>query len=84
MKTVIRRANSALKRGDRKAFLLALRQGVTKSGGMSALSRRARLSRESLYRMLSAHGNPEIKSLSALLAAMGLTLCLIPRPKARR
>lgn len=76
MKTpnVVLAANAALKKGDRAAFLLALRRAVEENGGMSSLARAARLSRESLYRMLSERGNPEIKSLSAVLDAFGLRL----------
>ncbi len=39
-----------------------------------ALAERARLSRESPYRMLSRRRDPEIKSLLSLLHAMGLRL----------
>ena len=41
---------------------------------MSDLAKRARVRRESLYRMLSKNGNPELSSLAALLHAMGFCL----------
>ena len=43
---------------------------------MAAIAEKADLSRESLYRMLSKRGNPEIKSLLRLLRAMGLKLSI--------
>jgi probable addiction module antidote protein len=68
--------NAAIEEGDREVFLLALRNVAEAHGGMSALAGKAGLNRESLYRMLSKRGNPEIKSLSALLHAMGLRLAV--------
>lgn len=70
--------NAAIEEGDRALFLLALRNVAEANGGMSALAEKAQLSRESLYRMLSKRGNPEIKSLFALLNAMGLRLAVEP------
>jgi probable addiction module antidote protein len=70
--------NAAIEEGDRAVFLLALRNVAEANGGMAALSEKANLSRESLYRMLSKRGNPEIKSLLSLLHAMGLRLAVEP------
>ncbi len=70
--------NAALEEGDREVFLLALRNVAEAKGGMAALAEKAHLSRESLYRMLSERGNPEIKSLISLLHAMGLRLAVEP------
>ncbi len=75
--------NAALEEGDRAAFLLALRNVAEANGGMAVLAERAHLSRESLYRMLSSRGNPEIKSLLGLLHAMGLRLSVEPEPGSR-
>ena len=66
--------NAAMEEGDRAVFLLALRNVVEANGGMAAIAEKAHLSRESLYRMLSKRGNPEIKSLLGLLQAMGFKL----------
>jgi len=68
--------NAAIEDGDRAVFLLAVRNVADAHGGMGALAEKAGLNRESLYRMLSKRGNPEIKSLSALLRAMGLRLAV--------
>jgi probable addiction module antidote protein len=68
--------NAAIEEGDRAVFLLALRNVVEANGGMAAIAEKADLSRESLYRMLSWRGNPEIKSLLSLLRVMGLKLSI--------
>lgn len=67
---------AALADGDRDVFLLALRHVAEAHGGIGKLSGRARLNRVSLYRMLSARGNPELRSLGALLESLGLPLAV--------
>ncbi|MEN8106589.1 MAG: addiction module antidote protein [Pseudomonadota bacterium] len=42
--------------------------------GMSKLAEATGLNRESLYRMLSGKGDPELKSLDRLLHALGLKI----------
>ena len=54
-------------------FLLALRD-VAKSRQIAELAEQAELGRESLYKTLSAEGNPKLATLRALLQAMGLRL----------
>jgi probable addiction module antidote protein len=73
--------NAAIEEGDRAVFLLALRNVAEARGGMTALAEKANLSRESLYKMLSTKGNPEIKSLYTLLHAMGLRLAIEAEPR---
>src|SRR3972149_356591 len=70
--------NAAIEEGDREVFLLALRNVAQAHGGMSVLAKKTRLKRESLYRMLSKKGNPEIKSIFNLLHAIGLKLSVEP------
>jgi probable addiction module antidote protein len=72
--------NAAIEDGDRAVFLLAIRNVAEAHGGMAALAEKTGLNRESLYRMLSKRGNPEIKSLSSLLDAMGLRLAVEAKP----
>ncbi len=59
---------------SKKLFLMALRHVAQAQGSMSALAKRAHLRRENLYKILSASGNPEFLSLTALLYAMGFGL----------
>jgi len=67
--------NAALEDGDKELFLLALRNvAEARLGGMSKLAVATGLNRESLYRMLSGKGNPELKSLDRLLHALGLKI----------
>jgi len=69
--------NVALEDGDKERFLLALRNVVEmRLGGISQLATATGLNRESLYRMLSGKGNPELKSLDRLLHALGLKLAV--------
>jgi probable addiction module antidote protein len=53
-------------------FLIALRKYVQANGGMAACAKKAGVTREALYRMLSESGNPEFESLRAILKACGL------------
>ncbi len=41
---------------------------------MAHLAEKTKLNRESLYRMLSERGNPELRSLDTLLHALGFRL----------
>ncbi len=67
--------NAAIEEGDKEIFLLALRNvAEARLGGMSKLAEASGLNRESLYRMLSGKGNPELKSLDRLLHALGLKI----------
>jgi probable addiction module antidote protein len=45
---------------------------------MTELARRTGLSRETLYRTLSAKGNPRLDTLAAILSAFGLRLAVAP------
>ncbi|WP_300463501.1 helix-turn-helix domain-containing protein [Desulfobacula sp.] len=55
--------------------MLALRD-VAKAKGFSHAAREANLNRETLYRMLSEKGNPNLSSLNKLLDTLGLTLTI--------
>lgn len=69
--------NAALEDGNRDVFLLALRNvAEARMGGMTNLAQATGLNRESLYKMLSDKGNPELRSLSKLLHALGLKLAV--------
>ena len=68
--------NAALEEGYPDGFLLALRDVTEAQGGVAQLSEAAKLTRESLYRMLSERGNPELRSLDALLHALGYRLAI--------
>ncbi len=54
-------------------FLLALRDVAT-ARGMQVLADESTLNRESLYRALSATGDPRLSTLGSILKALGLRL----------
>lgn len=64
---------AALEDGLPDVFLLALRD-VAEAHGMKRLAEGADLNRESMYRMLSDQGNPQLSSLTAVLQQLGLRL----------
>ena len=73
--------NAALEDGDPEVFLMALRDVAEAQGGVAQLAEAANLNRESLYRMLSNRGNPEFRSLDALLHALGFRLAVAAEDK---
>jgi len=68
--------NSILEDGDHGELLVALRQMTKAFGGIPKVAEKAQLNRTQLYRTLSIGGNPEIRSLSAILKTMGLRLAV--------
>jgi probable addiction module antidote protein len=63
---------------ERAAGLLALRTVAEAYGGLGAVAAEAGISRESLYRTLSPKGNPTLKTLLAVLKAVGMKLSVEP------
>ena len=66
--------NAVLEEQDEEMFLIALKEVAEAQGGMSKLSRVAKLNRPNLYRIFSKHGNPEICTISNILNVFGLRL----------
>ena len=69
---------AVLEDGDQAAIMLALRQVAQARGGVAKIARKAKLTREATYKMLSKSGNPELRSLSAVLKATGLRIAVKP------
>jgi len=66
---------AALEDGDEpRVLLMALRRIAEARGGIAKVAKAAGVERESLYRALSAQGNPRLSTLSAVTKAMGLKL----------
>ncbi len=61
---------------DPRVLLVALRRVAEARGGVAKVAKAAGIERESLYRALSAHGNPRLSTLVAVTKAMGLKLTL--------
>lgn len=72
---------AAIEEGDEAGLMLALRHVAQALGGVAAIARKSKLTREATYRILSESGNPELKSLTAILAAAGLRLSVKPIEK---
>jgi probable addiction module antidote protein len=63
---------------NRAAGLLALRTIAEAYGGLGTIAAQAGISREALYRSLSPSGNPTLKTLLAVLKAVGMRLSVEP------
>jgi probable addiction module antidote protein len=70
--------NEALNEESQEVFMLALRD-VAKAMGFAKAASESNLNRESMYRMLSENGNPNLSSLTKLLDTFGLTLAVIKK-----
>jgi probable addiction module antidote protein len=66
---------AALEDDDEPSVLLiALRRIAEARGGIAKVAKAAGIERESLYRALSARGNPRLSTLVAVTKAIGLKL----------
>ncbi|MBC2769831.1 DNA-binding protein [Pusillimonas minor] len=70
--------NAILEDGDQAELLTVLRQLTQAFGGVQAVAEQAHLNPTQLYRTLSPQGNPALKSLTAILKAMGMRLAVQP------
>ena len=73
---------AAIEDGDQGSLMLALRHIAQALGGVAAIARKSKLTREATHRMLSKSGNPELRIVTAILGAAGLRLSV--RPIAQR
>lgn len=62
---------------DRAALLVALRH-VAKAHGMAEVARRADVGDKTLFKALSAEGNPTLATVHKVLHAVGLRLRVVP------
>ena len=70
--------NDLLQDGEPADLLVALRQIADANGGVRAVAKEAELNANQLYRTLSQQGNPELRSLFAVLKVLGLRLAIQP------
>ena len=70
--------------GTQEELMLALRRLSEAFGGVRKLASNAKLNTTTLYRTLSPTGNPELRSMNALLKAMGMRLSVQPLKKTGR
>ncbi len=64
------------KDGNTEVFLLALRNVAEAQGGVAELSKKTKLNRQNLYRILSSKGNPRLDTLAVILRALGFRLSI--------
>ena len=69
--------DAALQEGD-WALIAAALGDIARAQGMSQIARDAGLGRESLYKALSAEGNPDFASIMKVITALGLQLHASP------
>ncbi|MCJ2071033.1 putative addiction module antidote protein [Methylobacterium sp. J-030] len=69
--------SAALEENDPAAFRQALGD-VARAHGMTAVADASGLGRESLYKALSQGGNPSLDTVQRVIAALGLTMAVIP------
>lgn len=70
--------NVALEEGDDLDLRLALRD-IARAYSMGKVAQKAGVSRESLYRSLSAEGNPRFTTVMRVLDALGYTIEVKPK-----
>lgn len=68
---------AALEENDQEFFQKALGE-VAKARGMAQVAERAGVGRESLYKSLSAEGNPRFSTVVDVLDALGFKLVVTP------
>ena len=61
-------------------FIAAALGMVARAHGMTDVAKASGLGRESLYKALSAEGNPELATVVKVVAALGLRLSVKPLP----
>jgi DNA-binding phage protein len=64
--------------GDLEELMIALRRVSSTYVGVGEFAQQAELNAKTLYRTLSLKGNPELRSLTDILKAMGLRLTIEP------
>ena len=74
--------SASIENGSIDEFLLALKSVADSHGGISNIAEISDLNRQNMYKMLSEDGNPTIKSLLAILKAIGIKINFTPDEEA--
>lgn len=64
--------------GDDPAFIVKALGDVARAKGMMQIARETGLTREALYRSLSASGNPSFSTVAKVARALGVRLAAVP------
>ena len=60
--------------GDYEELLLIALRNIATVHGMASVAEKSQLGRESLYKSLSGSGDPKLRTVTAVLSALGLCL----------
>jgi probable addiction module antidote protein len=71
---------AALEEND-SALISAALGDIARAKGMTQIAKETGLGRESLYKALSADGNPNLSTVLRVMEALGLQLSAVPRHK---
>jgi len=82
MEDVAAYLEAALQDGDPQLIAAALGD-IARAKGMSQIAREAGVGRESLYKSLSATGNPELATVLKVISVLGLQLHVSATDKAK-
>ena len=74
---LVKLVEAAIEENDPDFLTVALGD-VAKAEGMTKVARKAKVTRENLYRALSPGGNPTIATVMRVLDALGLRICVSP------
>lgn len=70
--------NAVLEDGDLAEVLVALRHVINARSSIQKVAAQTELNANTLYRTLSPAGNPELRSLTKVLGAIGLKIAIEP------
>lgn len=76
--------NAVLNDGDRAELMTAIRYVTEAFGGVPVIAEKTQLNATTLYRTLSAKGNPELKSFMEIMKAVGMRIVVEPLKTAHR
>lgn len=68
--------NHILQEGEQGEILIVLRQLAKAFGGLQTVAEKSNLNKTQIYRTLSEAGNPEIRTVNAILKTMGFRLAV--------
>ena len=70
--------------GNWEAFGLVLQDIIEAYGDKQSFAKKAKISRQHLYRLFGKHANPTLKTLSPVLASLGYKLTLAEEPQRKK
>lgn len=71
--------SQALDEEDFSVFLTTLKDVIRVHGSISAISKKANISRSTIYKLFGEKGNPELKTILSLLHTLGYGLKVTKR-----